>query len=700
MGARLLLSLALVTACRGPEHSTVSILCARDRDCPSDCMECVDGYCREVAEPDCCAASECDGPGTCELAADAECIAGACQYAPQPCDDPPDDFCSNDDQIFYSHPSQGICDPDSGACAYPPTATACADCASTCLPACSQMRCDEDHGGCQLGGVCVAESTGPTCSYELAVDGTACALPTDIGLATSGVCDSGECTGCLTDADCADEAAFCNDPTATTDCQGTRRIGTCTDGSCDYAKVSDDSGCAGIAHACPDNLDPVACADAADQPPPVCPGGCTDDEDCIAGFVCYGVTCSVPCDAGDPCDDGNPCTYDDRCNGLGGCFGNPVTAHNGCEDDPGPCGAVRSCNGTSTCTVEFPGGETACNDGDPCTTGDACDGAGGCDPGEGCSGAQVCYEALGCFAAPTFAYSAPSWDLAGSGDLTWTVTGQPGAPFTTYDRRTSCSGSYVAGLSNVLSITGSYTATVDPTTSTHNCEGGSHGTWATYVKIADQQSSADSVTHYNSNCYSEPSWRAIHTAAAAASVCSACDDASMETGHPGDGCPPGEYCDVYSGSGNVCRVPSMVLTQDSVGGCLDFAEANVIGWRTFGPYGAPMVRQAREPACNSTWTDTAMGTVAIGQRRLAGDAVPVDNCATPENPTASCGYFDRVWSTDAGGLPCGNDTLGAKEWRSLVGDWSGPFRQAVTSTVDISYYNSNCMSCGDPYCGG
>lgn len=84
-----------------------------------------------------------------------------------------------------------------------------------------------------------------------------------------------------------------------------------------------------------------------------------------------------------PCDDGEPCSHDDTCSG-GTCSGTPIT----CDDDPTFCGADRSCNGTSSCTVTYPpagtssglcaecdgsGGERVADDDSACGTID-CDG--------------------------------------------------------------------------------------------------------------------------------------------------------------------------------------------------------------------------------------------------------------------------------------------------------------------------------------
>jgi MYXO-CTERM domain-containing protein len=126
--------------------------------------------------------------------------------------------------------------------------------------------------------------------------------------------------------------------------------------------------------------DPIACT----------AGPCRDVGSCDPAT---GV-CSSPIKRGGPCDDSDPCTYGDACAADGSCGGTRVS----CVSDET---AVRSCNGTSTCTV-MPRPGAACDDRDPCTKGDvlrsdgtcagmrygcpvgaclvssACDGNGGC----------------------------------------------------------------------------------------------------------------------------------------------------------------------------------------------------------------------------------------------------------------------------------------------------------------------------------
>ena len=105
---------------------------------------------------------------------------------------------------------------------------------------------------------------------------------------------------------------------------------------------------------------------------------CDDDSGaCAANRSCNGTSnCDVTYPSGGTnCDDGNKCTYDDKCSGSGGCDGTSVN----CDDDHSHvCNVDRDCNGTKQCSEFYPGGETSCNDGKPCTYNDKCNGAGSC----------------------------------------------------------------------------------------------------------------------------------------------------------------------------------------------------------------------------------------------------------------------------------------------------------------------------------
>jgi hypothetical protein len=131
-----------------------------------------------------------------------------------------------------------------------------------------------------------------------------------------------------------------------------------------------------------------------------------------------------PCEGEEDCE-GAPCVdgwcCDNECKGLcescglagseGLCTPIPDGAdpEDECEaEEPATCGLNGSCNGARACA--YFGAETACDDGEPCTSEDACDGAGACagqaptdcEPADGnecCEG--ECSTELGCYTTAT-----------------------------------------------------------------------------------------------------------------------------------------------------------------------------------------------------------------------------------------------------------------------------------------------------------
>jgi hypothetical protein len=122
-------------------------------------------------------------------------------------------------------------------------------------------------------------------------------------------------------------------------------------------------------------------------PDPACGtscGACDADMTCTPAGACI----FQLCDPGVGCNDFNPCTFNDRCTDERNCVGEPGSD---CDDDAGPCGAQRECDGAGGCIVSYPSAEITCNDGDHCTSGDHC--LGGlcvgetrCRDDDGCSG--------------------------------------------------------------------------------------------------------------------------------------------------------------------------------------------------------------------------------------------------------------------------------------------------------------------------
>jgi len=266
--------------------------------------------------------------------------------------------------------TSGFC--DGGRCA--------AACDPTAVPACpSSAYCDD--------GACVAKK-GDTAPCTLAEECTA-------GFCTEGFC--GE--GCSANPEVCGTVNYCDgvdcQPKKTdgSDCQDAIECiaGTCSEGLCGEGCQADPGLCGanewcdgidclpkgGGGEPCGANVECLSgfCDTALAEP--AC-GGCAVDGDCDDGNPCTDDTCGpdaacVTTNNTASCDDGDLCTHSDACLD-GSCVGQTIT----CDDDSGACGANRSCNGSDTCTVNYPGGGTSCNDNEACTYNDACDGAGGC----------------------------------------------------------------------------------------------------------------------------------------------------------------------------------------------------------------------------------------------------------------------------------------------------------------------------------
>jgi len=91
-------------------------------------------------------------------------------------------------------------------------------------------------------------------------------------------------------------------------------------------------------------------------------GYTTDGKDCIAGFAATTVGCN----------DNNNDTSNDLCDGAGGCSGTPITCPNATV-----CTPMYTTNG-SGCEPAYVGNSVQCNDNNNSTNNDVCDGAGGC----------------------------------------------------------------------------------------------------------------------------------------------------------------------------------------------------------------------------------------------------------------------------------------------------------------------------------
>jgi len=145
---------------------------------------------------------------------------------------------------------------------------------------------------------------------------------------------------------------------------------TCVDGTCQYAPLTCDDGNECTADSCDDAIGCVF------DPGPRNGETCDDGNQCTNNGTCNNGVCEPGNNLPDntPCDDGNLCTLNDKCL-SGACLGSvkscvltigtPICQRTSCNPDTGNCDL-------------YPGNNTSCDDGDPCSDPDYCDGAGNC----------------------------------------------------------------------------------------------------------------------------------------------------------------------------------------------------------------------------------------------------------------------------------------------------------------------------------
>lgn len=277
------------------------------------------------AGPACMSGAPCDTLADClgpcagdESCFDATCTVDGCSY-----DAVPDRVCSeagcNDGTLL----PETLCGAD-GSCT-PASETscngyACANGGDACRTNCA------DGLDCVDGYFC---ATGGTCE-PLVADGDDCSSLGDVGCA-SGYCDGQRCCSggscCNAPADCPNEFSLvptCSDTTEATECQGTRIDATCVENVCGNEIVTDDSGCDGTPHACPNGFAPVLCSAAVDQSAPVCLTTCVNTLDCLPGYDCVTGACEpllglgAQCGTGEPaCEVGLKCESDRCCDDSG-----------------------------------------------------------------------------------------------------------------------------------------------------------------------------------------------------------------------------------------------------------------------------------------------------------------------------------------------------------------------------------------------
>ena len=258
------------------------------------------------------------------------------------------------------------------------------------------------------------------------VDGP-CLNPADC---PGGACNqlTGECVGCLTDADCGEAAAClalvcvpdvpCDSDKDCKDAVCDFAQGVCveclTDTDCPKDELCKDASCDPAPTPCESSKDCNDLGMVCDKLALVCVD-CVTDADCNEGEWCGASHCApkvcvagfIQCAADGArtclengsgfgpsvaCTDELPCTQD-------GC-----TAGTGCVHSPssGPCDDLNACTDGDMCgeTGCVPGAALDCADGDPCTT-DTCDpltacahgpSSGPCDDGDACTAGDACAE--------------------------------------------------------------------------------------------------------------------------------------------------------------------------------------------------------------------------------------------------------------------------------------------------------------------
>ena len=199
---------------------------------------------------------------------------------------------------------------------------------------CERASCSEAAGVCEVGhlpdGTECADGllcTGPDACLNGVCRGTP--LDCDDGLpCTSDSCDQKD--GCvhspLSEGSCDD-----GDPCTTED--------TCVDGACTGGSPVE--GCCLFDAECDDG--------------DLCTDDNCEDNTCVASYNFA------------PCNDEDLCTLQDRCDGAGGCGGEPLLC-----DDQNPCTEDTCDPDTGTCIAGKAEDGTPCEDGNPCTNPDSC----------------------------------------------------------------------------------------------------------------------------------------------------------------------------------------------------------------------------------------------------------------------------------------------------------------------------------------
>ncbi len=383
-------------------------VCVTDAQCDSS-QQCIEQTCLPATNKGCASAANCITPGICELAVDAECVAGKCVYkkadSGTACDD--DNICTTNDKcdddglcvgleldcttdekricvendtIFRTYNTKGKCDKDAGGCVYDYTDLSCDSCTINCLSFCENVTCKDTTGQC-VNYICDPKSTDdPPCSPTNKAVGTTCQLSDN----SLGYCDNGVCYECVADKDCQNYPtwhecfeAICQNhkcvynPAVNPEACGNR----CVDG-----KIYNYGNCINDGKACDADITKdchgLACNAAGND----CLESCQTNDDCLTDFICGNGACYPEVAIGEAC---NPAANGHDC--IQGTCKDGICCSSECT---GTCQACNLPGSLGTCT-NVPENQ---QDNDTCSGKKACDGNGNCvkSLGENCGSHSEC----------------------------------------------------------------------------------------------------------------------------------------------------------------------------------------------------------------------------------------------------------------------------------------------------------------------
>lgn len=288
--------------------------------------------------------------------------------------------------------------------------------------------------GCEVDADCPQEEA-PDCQKYICKGDNTCELTSDAAAdgdscgdvcSSGGTCSAGACAG-ATPKDCSGTSgasacspASCNAETGACEVTPSEDGSTCDDGDlCTEDDVCGSGQCAGTAKNC--GLFDTACAagqcDAAtggcnmiiDEGASCVPGNsCVINAVCDAIGSCNGAWDTVNCSCGTDvdCDDGNGCTTDTCDVGSGSCYFAPNSGTCFIDDNCYFDGETSPGNECLLCSTDLSSttwSQPNCNDGEPCTV-DFCDAIAGCqtatapvetacDDGDLCTSDETCNDA-------------------------------------------------------------------------------------------------------------------------------------------------------------------------------------------------------------------------------------------------------------------------------------------------------------------